>query len=444
VTVLPTIVDAARDLRAGRVSSARLVDDALAAIARHQPQTNAFISVAADDARAAAHAADAERARGTDRGPLHGIPISLKDLIDQQGVVTTAGSRALRDRVAAIDAPLVARLRTAGAVIIGRTNLHEFALGTTSDDSAFGAVHHPADHTRSAGGSSGGSAAAVALGMGFASIGTDTGGSIRIPAAACGVVGLKPAFGEVPTEGVIPLSSSLDHAGPIARSVEDAALLWSALADHPLERLEPIRPARLRRLTGVFDTPLAPEVRDAFNASIARLPPDVVVDEIELEGASSIPSVYVDIVLPEGAAWHGARLDQQRDDYTPRVHSRFLAGREIPAVRYIAAQTARAALRRIVDELLADCDGLILPTLPILAPGLGLDEIAIGAAAPGRTPVRSAMLRQTQPFNLTGHPAISIPLSVSGLPVGLQLVGATTPQLVRIAAWLEQRLGARG
>ena len=439
MTRLPTIADAARDLRAGRISSAQLIEDALAAIARHQPHTNAFVTVDADGARAAANARDEERARGTDRGPLHGIPISIKDLIDQHGIVTTAGSRALRHRVAAVDAPIVARLHAAGAVIIGRTNLHEFALGTTSDDSAFGAVHHPSDHARSAGGSSGGSAAAVALGMGFASIGTDTGGSIRIPAAACGVVGLKPAHGEVPTEGIIPLSASLDHAGPLARSVEDAAALWSALTDQPLEPLEAVRPARLRRLTASLG-PLARDVADAFDEGVARLRSDVAIDDVDLPAAASIPAMYVDIVLPEGAAWHGARLDEQREDYSPRVHARLLAGREIPAVRYLAAQAARAALRADIDGLLADCDGLILPTLPILAPELGAEEVAIDPSAPGRTPVRSAMLRQTQPFNLTGHPAISLPLRVAGLPVGLQLVGRTTPRLLRTAAWLEHRL----
>ena len=431
-------MDAARDLRAGRTSSAQLVEEALAAIGRHQPATNAFITVDVEGARATARAMDDERAHGTDRGLLHGVPISLKDLIDQHGVVTTAASRVLRDRVATSDAPLVARLRAAGGVIVGRTNLHEFALGTTSDDSAFGPVRHPADPGRSAGGSSGGSAVAVALGMGFASIGTDTGGSIRIPAAACGIVGLKPAYAEVPTEGVIPLSPSLDHAGPLTRSVEDAALLWSILTSRASKPIEAIRPSRLKRLAGAFDAPLAPEVRTAFEAAVSRLSATIPIETIELAESAAIPAIYVDIVLPEGAAWHGGRLDRQPDDYTPRVRTRFLAGREIPAVRYLEAQSARARLRASVDALLADCDALILPTLPILAPELGVDEVAIDEATPGRTPVRSAMLRQTQPFNLTGHPALSIPLAVQGLPVGLQIVAATTERLLRIGAWIER------
>ena len=213
-----SIVLAAEQLRRGDIHCADRVESALGAISAHNPSTNAFISVRAEEARLDAKAADRERAAGVDRGPLHGIPISIKDLIDEAGRVTTAASKVLADRVPAIDAPVVARLRHAGAIVIGRTNLHEFSLGTTSEESAFGPVRNPADLTRSAGGSSGGSAVAVACGMGLASIGTDTGGSIRIPAAACGIVGLKPGYNEVPTAGVIPLSPSLDHVGPLTTS----------------------------------------------------------------------------------------------------------------------------------------------------------------------------------------------------------------------------------
>src|SRR5215472_3300509 len=191
------------------------VEASLAAIAQHGERTNAFILVDADGARAAAQAADDERRRGVDRGPLHGMPISIKDLIDVAGQPTTAASRVRAGHVATKDATVVRRLREAGAVLLGKTNLHEFALGTTSEESVFGPVRNPHDPSRSAGGSSGGSAAAVALGMGVASVGSDTGGSVRIPAAVCGVVGLKPTFGEVPTDGVVPLSTTFDHIGPI-------------------------------------------------------------------------------------------------------------------------------------------------------------------------------------------------------------------------------------
>src|SRR5579871_4437679 len=229
-TTSRTIVSAAAALRAGTTTAAALVEESLAAIERHNPHTNAFTCIHAAGARAAARAVDDERTRGVDRGPLHGIPISLKDLIDEAGAVTTAGSRVLNETPAASDAPAVARLRAAGAIFLGRTNLHEFALGTTSEDSAFGPVRHPSDAGRSAGGSSGGSAAAVATGMGLGSIGTDTGGSVRIPAAVCGIVGLKPTAGEIPIDGVVPLSLTFDHVGPLARTVQDAAWLYQAMA----------------------------------------------------------------------------------------------------------------------------------------------------------------------------------------------------------------------
>ena len=255
------------------ISASELLDAALAAIAEHGARTNAFILVDADGARAAARAVDDERRRGVDRGPLHGMPVSIKDLIDIAGQPTTAASRVRAGHIASRDATIVRRLRDAGAVLIGKTNLHEFALGTTSEESAFGAVHNPRDITRSAGGSSGGSAAAVATGMGLASIGSDTGGSIRIPAAACGVVGLKPSLGEVPTDGVVPLSQTFDHVGPLTRSVADAASLWAVLAGRDTPRLD--RPDQnaitLGALDGYFTTLLDSDVRAAFTAAIARL-----------------------------------------------------------------------------------------------------------------------------------------------------------------------------
>src|SRR4051812_35015301 len=202
-----------------RASATERLEFALAAITQHNARTNAFILVDRDGARAAARALDDESARGIDRGPLHGMPISIKDLIDIAGQPTTAGSHVRDGHIAEKDAPIITRLRDAGAVLIGKTNIHEFALGPTSDESAFGPVLNPHDTTRVAGGSSGGSAAAVATGMGVASIGSDTGGSIRIPAAACGIVGLKPSIGEVPVDGVVPLSFTLDNVGPLAQSV---------------------------------------------------------------------------------------------------------------------------------------------------------------------------------------------------------------------------------
>ncbi len=442
-----TIVEAAAALRGGRLSARALAEEALAAVSAHNARTNAFIWVDAERARAAADRADEERTAGSDRGPLHGVPISLKDLIDVAGQVTTAGSRVLGDHLATADATVVTRLRNAGAVIIGKTNLHEFALGTTSDDSAFGPVRHPANQDRMAGGSSGGSAVAVATGMGLGSVGTDTGGSIRIPAAACGVVGLKPTRGEIPLTGVIPLSTTLDHGGPLASSVQDAAWLWAVMADLPPAIVTPQPPAtlRLRRLTAYFDAIVTPQVREPFEAALSALEAaGARIDPLELERTDDIGRAYVDLVLPEAAHWHARFLDRRRALYSPTVHARIASGRDIPAVAYVAARDVRRALRDVVDRALDGVDALVLPTLPIVAPPIGATDVTIkGTTEP--IPIRSAMLRHTQLFNMTGHPAISLPVAVEGLPVGLQLVGhwRQTSRLLAIAAGCEKIVGTR-
>jgi aspartyl-tRNA(Asn)/glutamyl-tRNA(Gln) amidotransferase subunit A len=227
-------------------TSEQITTRCLDRIATLNPRLNAFITVTADAALAAARAADRARARGDAVGPLHGVPISIKDLIDQAGLPNTAGSRVRRDVVATADAPVTARVIRAGAVVVGRTNLHEFAFGTTTEDSGFGLARHPVDDSRSPGGSSGGSGIAVKSGMSIASIGTDTGGSIRIPAAACGVVGLKPGWSEIPTDGVVPLSRQLDHVGPLARTVTDAWLLHEVLAGRSPAADAQLTPAALR------------------------------------------------------------------------------------------------------------------------------------------------------------------------------------------------------
>jgi aspartyl-tRNA(Asn)/glutamyl-tRNA(Gln) amidotransferase subunit A len=436
-----TIATAGAKLRRGETSASALAEESLAAIARDNSRVNAFISVQDTRARSGARAIDDERARGVDRGPLDGIPISLKDLIDQQGIVTTAGSTVLDDRTPAADATAVARLREAGAIVIGRTNLHQFAVGTTSEDSHFGPVRNPADISRIAGGSSGGSAAAVATGMGLASIGTDTGGSIRIPAAACGVVGLKPSLGEVPTDGVIPVSTSLDHVGPLARTVQDAGWVCDVLAGRTPALIVPA-PAgalRLARLIGYFDV-LDAYVRASFEAALRRLQDrGAHVTNAQIAGADRIAPTYINLALPEAAAWHLPYLDSRAGQYVPSVHVRISQGRSISAIDYLSARAAAAALAVAVDRLLDTCDALLLPTLPIPAPPLGTTDIVIDPAAGGTTTVRAAMLRQTQLFNLTGHPAISIPVPASGLPVGVQLVGRrhATGRLLEIAAGCE-------
>lgn len=443
----PTIASASDALRAGRTTSVALVEACLDAIRQWQPITNAFTLVTEEKALATAIAMDAERRRGVDRGPLHGVPMSIKDLIDVAGEPNTAASRVLDSRPAEHDAPVVTRLREAGVVFVGRTNLHEFALGTTSEDSAFGPVRHPRDASRSAGGSSGGSAVSVATGMSVASLGTDTGGSIRIPAAACGIVGLKPTTGEVTTEGVIPLSMSLDHVGPLARTVQDAATLFAVLTGARPADIERrgAGTIRLIQLNGYFDR-LAPEVRDAFGAAVQRLADaGVKIGTGTVTGTDTITTTYVNVVLPEAAAWHGAYLDTRANGYTPTVRTRLLSGRSIAAVDYIAAQMDRSALRHAVDAALGDADALVLPALPIVAPARGADEIEIDPVRHERIPVRAAMLRHTQLFNMTGHPAISIPIPVDGWPVGLQLVGHRdrTTALLSVAAACERALGVR-
>jgi aspartyl-tRNA(Asn)/glutamyl-tRNA(Gln) amidotransferase subunit A len=442
MTLPATMVEAAAALREGRLTATNLVELSLQAIATHDAATHAFIRVDAAAALAAARAMDAERANGLDRGPLHGLPISLKDLIDVAGQPTTAASKVFADRTAMADAPVTTRLRAAGAIVLGKTNLHEFALGTTSEDSAYGAVLHPADHTRMAGGSSGGSAVAVATGMGLASVGTDTGGSIRIPAAACGLVGLKPSLHDVPTRGVVPLSSTLDHVGPLARSVQDAAWMWSVLADRAIHTvgLAPPGTLRLGRLTGYFAEPLEDLVAAAFEDACSRLEDKgVSITPVTFDASARITETYVNLVLPEGAAWHAPWLDARRDDYSPAVFGRLFSGRDIFAVHYLGARLERDLMRQEVDALLSSVDALVLPTLPVVAPTSGQTSVRVGDA---EMLVRTAMLKHTQLFNITGHPAITLPIASHGLPVGLQLVGAldATPRLLDVAATCESVL----
>jgi aspartyl-tRNA(Asn)/glutamyl-tRNA(Gln) amidotransferase subunit A len=419
------------------------LDAALAAIAEHQPRTNAFILVDEAGARAMARAADDERRRGVDRGPLHGMPISIKDLIDIAGQPTTAASRLRAGHVAHSDAPVIERLREAGAVFVGKTNMHEFALGTTSDESAFGAVHNPHDVTRSAGGSSGGSAAAVATGMGEASIGSDTGGSIRIPAAACGVVGLKPSLGEVTTEGAVPLSFTFDHLGPLALSVQDAADIWAVLSDRRPVSIDAPAPAsvKLGLLGGYFEELVDHDVHVGFGDALQRLGRcGIDTAARTISGSEAMSNTYVAISLAEAAHWHKTLLETRAADYQPGVRARLAIGEKVLAVDYLAALEARERLRQAVVIALSGCDALVLPTLAIVAPTLGAQDVTMRGGQ--QVPVRSAMLRLTQLFNITGHPAISLPVPTAGLPVGLQLVGHRdgTAALLAVARACEQAL----
>jgi aspartyl-tRNA(Asn)/glutamyl-tRNA(Gln) amidotransferase subunit A len=437
---LQTIASLAPRVARGEVTSTQLTEECLATIERLNPSLNAFITVCADEALAAAREADRDIAAGRYRGLLHGIPISLKDLIDQTGLPTTAASRVRASHRATSDAPVTSRLRDAGAVLVGKTNLHEFAFGTTTEDSGWGAAHNPIDPTRSPGGSSGGSAIAVRTGMSIGSVGTDTGGSIRIPAAACGIVGLKAGWNEVPADGVVPLSRQLDHVGPLARSVTDAWILYDALrgearASAGTFDARPLQGLKLGLLAGYFMDRLDADVETAVTSAVERLKSaGAEVVERQIPHTSEIAAIYLHIVLADAAAYHATALERRPEDYTTNVRLRLEMGRYVLAEDYVRALAGRAVLRRDVDRALADIDALVLPALGIPAPPIGAATVPVRN---GEEQVRSVMLRCTQLFNITNHPAISLPCghTPAGLPVGLQLVGPLghTHDLLRVA-----------
>ncbi len=406
------------------------------------PALNAFILVMADSARDQARSADRELAAGVDRGPLHGVPISVKDLIDISGTATTAASRVRGGCVADRDAAVIANLRQAGAVLIGKTNLHEFAFGTTNEESAFGPARNPHDLERSPGGSSGGSAASVAAGMALASIGTDTGGSIRIPSAACGIVGLKPAFGEVSTDGVVPLSVRLDHVGPLAQTVTDAWLVYGGLRGSPRQPPSPRAVSGLRFgvLREYFCDLLEDEVRTRFDEALDRLRTDGArIEELGIPHAGSIARTYLRIVLRDAYAYHAATIDGMPDRYSDSVRARLELGRDVSSEDDAHAMADRATLTTEVDRALRRCDALILPTLPIAAPLLGQTSVRFGSVT---EPLRNVMLRQTQLFNVTGHPAIAVPAgwTAGGLPCSIQLAATRTDALFAVAASCERQM----
>ena len=441
-----TIAELARALERRELTASRITEQCLEIIESRNPSLNSFITVLAEAARAQARQADAEIDAGRYRGLLHGIPISIKDIIDVAGVPTTAASKVRSDHVADTDSTVVRRLRAAGAVLIGKNNLHEFALGTTNEDSAFGPARHPVDENRSPGGSSGGSAAAVAAGMAYASIGTDTGGSVRIPASLCGLVGLKPSLGEVPTDGVVPLSATLDHVGPLCRSVGDARILYDVLRGDPARpaaRAGRTRGIRLGVLRGYFTRLLDANVGSSFERACMQLQEaGVELCDATIPHADDIQAVYVHIALSEAAAYHAPTLDSRPDDYTVNVRLRLEMGRYILGEDYLRGLRGREVLQSEVDRALNECDGLLLPTLPLPAPKLGAETVQIGEA---KESVRNVMLRLTQLFNITGHPAITLPCgrTVEGLPIGAQIAGARngTRALLDVAETLEPYLG---
>jgi aspartyl-tRNA(Asn)/glutamyl-tRNA(Gln) amidotransferase subunit A len=437
-----SIHEAATQLRARKISPVELTRACLARIQALNPPLNAFITVTADSALEEAKRAEFEIMHGKWRGPLHGIPLALKDLIDTAGVLTTAASAVFEDRIPEQDAAVVERLKAAGAVLLGKLNLQEFAYGATSVPSYYGRVCNPWDPARITGGSSGGPAAAVAAGLCYGALGSDSGGSIREPAALCAVVGLKPTYGRVSNRGVLPLSWSLDHVGPLTRTVRDAAIMLAAIAGYdPRDTTSADRPVgsyvgslgreRTRLRVGLprefFFANLDAEIQAAIDEALRVLESvGAQLQDIPLEVSTDRT-----IIRAEAYAYHAEYIAKDPDLYFPETLAKLRSGADIDAPTYIRARRDLDRLRRSTLGVFSSVDLLVTPTTALLAPNASDYPSSIeGAMA-----LDASLLRNTRPFNLSGLPTISIPcgFSRSGLPIGLQLSGAP---------WDEQRVVA--
>ncbi|HSB69575.1 MAG TPA: amidase [Candidatus Methylomirabilis sp.] len=449
-----SIAAAAEQLEKGALSPVELTRAYLDRIEQLDGHCRSYITVLREEALAAAAAAEQEIVRGGYRGPLHGIPIALKDLVMTRGIRTTCGSRILRDWVPEADAAVAVRLSRAGAVLLGKLNMHEFAYGPTGVNPHYGTPRNPWGRNRMPGGSSSGSGVAVAVGLCAGALGTDTGGSVRIPASLCGIVGLKPTYGRVSRAGVIPLAWSLDHIGPMARSVADAALLLQVLAgrdpadpstaevpvpDYRVAMRADLRGLRLGLLRDLFFEKLDAEVRAAVEAAGRALEGlGASAEEVRLPRIQHAGPATFAIIASEAMAYHEPYLKTRAGEYGPDVRARLTTGQFILASQYLKAQRARQVIRADVDALLTRLDALLLPTTSIPAPDIDAPAVTVDGLTDDP---RAWLTRCTRPINLTGHPALSVPcgLTAGGLPIGLQLVGRHFEEatLLRIGAAFE-------
>ncbi|MBK9178611.1 MAG: amidase [Acidimicrobiales bacterium] len=438
-----SLLDVAAAVRAGDVSPVDLLEAALARAARVDA-LNSLAHVDAEGALLAAEERADEAHQGRIRGPLHGVPVTVKDLFVVEGLPTGCGTRAPLPRLGRHEATAVGRLRDAGAVILGKTNLHEVALGITGENPWTGDVHNPHDRRRQAGGSSSGSAVAVATGVGWASLASDTAGSIRIPAALCGVVGFKPTLGAVPLDGALPLCATCDHAGPITRSVPDAATVFGVLAGRAVTPpvAADLRPPVVGAPLGPLQGTLSSGVRASYERlleALAGAGADVhPVDGPSLGGAVA---TYLPLLRSEAAHVHRRAVETEPDSFSDPVRAVLREGLDVRAVDYLEALRQR---RRLLDELVAAMEGvdvLVLPATPVPAPLRGAVEVELET---GTTSHRTAFLRLTVLFSLVGVPTAVVPVDrVDGLPVGVQVVGRRGHDVAVLghAAWIEAVAG---
>ena len=440
-----SIAQIAAQIRKGEISPVELIEMTLEAIDLCEPQLNAFITIFREESLESARGAEAEIRSGQDLGPLHGLPIALKDIIYVEGTRSTAGSNFFSAESPQLDAALVSKLRDAGAIIIGKTNLHEFAFGVTTENPHFGATANPWDTSRVPGGSSGGSAAAVVAGCCAGALGSDTGGSIRIPAAVCGHVGLKPTFGRISVHGVLALAQSLDTVGPMCRYVHDVALMMNTLSgydprdvhceDQPVpdytEGLgQPIRGRRAGIPKQHFFENLDPEVERTVHEAIKTLEElggDII--ELDLPSAEAGHEVTLTLLTAEAGQFHEERLAAHREDYGVDVRELLENGLSLSASDYVNAVRVREIVKREFVQAFEEVDCILSPTAPIPAPLRSTHDLSGGSES---NRIRPRLTRNTRLINLLGLPSISVPCgfaqvensdSKEGLPVGLQISG---------------------